>query len=142
MSLKSIILAGAVVLAGGAAANAAVVQSDLNLRGGPGTGYGVVAVMPAGAQVEVLGCTGAWCRVAYGSVEGYASSSYLGGGGGAVYAAEPGYVDEPVYGPPAYAYDYAYAPPLFGFGFGFGGGWHRGWHGGWHGHHGGWHHHH
>jgi len=56
MSFKSMLLA-----------NAAVVQSDLNLRGGPGTGYGVVAVMPTGARVEVLGCAGAWCRVAYGS---------------------------------------------------------------------------
>ncbi|HEX5508493.1 MAG TPA: SH3 domain-containing protein [Pseudolabrys sp.] len=137
MSFKSVMLAGTLLLAGAGAANAAVVESDLNLRSGPGTGYGVVAVMPAGARVDVVGCTGSWCRVAYGSAEGYASRNYL-GGRGAAYAGAPVYVEPPLYGPPVYGYDYAYAPPLFGFGFGFGG-WHRGFH---HFHHGfhHWHH--
>jgi uncharacterized protein YraI len=121
-------LAGTLLLAGAGAANAAVVESDLNLRSGPGTGYGVVAVMPAGAQVDVLSCSGSWCRVAYGAAEGWASRSYLAGIGGPAYAAAPIYVEPPVY---AYA-----PPPLFGFSFGFGG-WHHGgryhhWHHRWH----------
>ncbi|HVV60883.1 MAG TPA: SH3 domain-containing protein [Pseudolabrys sp.] len=125
MSFKSVMLAGAVFLAGAGIANAAVVQSDLNLRSGPGTGYGVVAVMPAGAQVDVLGCSGSWCRVAWGGAVGYASASYIGGGA---------YVSGPVY---AAAPPVVVAPPVIGFGFGWGGGWH----GRWHRHH-HWHHHH
>ncbi|OJY41494.1 MAG: hypothetical protein BGP08_08060 [Rhizobiales bacterium 64-17] len=101
--------------------DAATVRSELNLRAGPGTGYSVVAVMPAGAEVDIRDCSGAWCRVVWGSAEGYANADYL--------------VDEPDEGdrrPPA-----ARGPaPLFNFGvstwsFGSSGdhGWsnHRGW---------------
>jgi len=135
MTFKSALLAGGLLIAGIGAANAAVVQTDLNLRSGPGTGYGVVTVLPAGAEVDVLGCSGGWCRVAWGSAQGYASASYL--GGEPVYAAVP---------PPV-----VYAPPVVGFGVSVGRGWHghrwhghrwhgHRWHGGWHGHRGhGWH---
>lgn len=133
MTLKSALLTGGLLLAGIGAADAAVVRTDLNLRSGPGTGYGVVSVLPAGAEVDVLGCSGGWCRVAWGSAQGYASASYLGG--------EPAYAVVP---PPV-----VYGPPVVSFGVGFGPGWrgpgwHRGWHGGWrggwHGHRGpGWH---
>jgi uncharacterized protein YraI len=125
MSFKSVILAGALTLAGVGAANAAIVQSDLNLRSGPGTGYRVIATMPAGANVPVLGCAGSWCRVAFGGVEGYASANYL-AGGAPVYAAEPVYV----------------APPVLGYELGVGPSWRRGWgYDGWewHGHR-RWHH--
>lgn len=82
MRVKTGGLAGAALLAGAivvgvSAADAATVRSELNLRAGPGTGYGVVAVMPAGAEVDVRGCSGAWCRVAWGSAEGYAHADYL-----------------------------------------------------------------
>jgi uncharacterized protein YraI len=107
---------GLLTLAGIGAANAAVVTGDLNLRSGPGTGYRVIGTMPAGSYVDVLGCSGAWCRVEFGGAVGYASASYLGGGG--AYAAAP------VYAPPVYSAPY-YAGPAIGFGFGFGSGWHH-----------------
>ncbi len=129
MKLKTLaIAAGAFLLSGGLAA-AATVTNDLNLRSGPGTGYRVVGTMPAGAYVDVLGCSGGWCRVNWGGAVGYASASYLAGGRGPAYAAAPVYV------PP---------PPVVSFGFGFGNGprWHDGpryygYRGGWHrgGHH-------
>jgi uncharacterized protein YraI len=116
---------GLLLIAGASAANAAVVSGDLNLRSGPGTGYRVIDTMPAGSYVDVLGCTGSWCRVQFGGAVGYASASYL--GGGASYAAAPVYVEPPIYGGPYYA------GPAFGFGIGFGPRW------GWGGHH-RWHH--
>ncbi len=126
MSFKTVMLAGALLLTGAGAASAAAVTNDLNVRSGPGTGYGVVMTLPAGAEVGVIGCNGGWCRVSFGSGEGFVSASYLAGDGGPVYAASP-----PVY-----------VGPTIGLGFGFGGGWHHGWRGhhGWHG--GGWHGHH
>jgi uncharacterized protein YraI len=114
---------GLLLLAGASAANAAVVTGDLNLRSGPGTGYGVIDTMPAGAYVDVLGCTGSWCEVAFGGITGYASASYLGGGGGDAYAeAPPVYVAPPVYSTRVYRAP----PPVFGFGLGFGPRWY-GW---------------
>lgn len=123
MKLKTLaIAAGALLLSGGLAA-AATVTNDLNLRSGPGTSYGVVGTMPAGAEVNVLGCEGSWCRVSWGGTEGYASASYLsGGGGGGYYAAAPVYVAPP--------------PPVV-FGFGWGGPRWNGYRGGWHGYRGG-----
>src|SRR5262245_41600583 len=103
-------LAALMMSTGLAAAAPAVVRSDLNLRSGPGTEYPVVASMPAGAQVDVGGCTGSWCAVAYGGQQGYASGSYLAMGGAPGVAAAPGvaYEDDyddyyPYYGP-SYSY--------------------------------------
>jgi uncharacterized protein YraI len=122
---------GLLMIAGATAANAAVVSGDLNLRSGPGTGYRVIDTMPAGSYVDVLGCTGSWCRVQFGGAVGYASASYLGGGGDS-YAAAPVYAEPPIYSEPYYA------GPAFGFGVGFGSrygyGWGGGWHHRWHGH--------
>jgi uncharacterized protein YraI len=97
--LAASLLAGSAALASAAPA---VVSNDLNLRAGPGTGYGVVAVMPAGSTVDTIGCTGNWCRVSYGGVVGYASASYLDGRG--AYAAAPRavYVAPPVLRPRVY----------------------------------------
>lgn len=120
MQLKHLSLAAGLLLASATAAAAApaLVTGDLNLRSGPGTGYGVVDVLPGGSTVNVLGCNGSWCRVAWGGLRGYASSSYLDVGGPVYAAALP-----PVYVAP---------PPVFGFGVSVGprrhGGWdHRGW---------------
>ena len=123
------------MLASVGTATAATVTGDLNLRAGPGTRYAVIDTMPAGAHVNVLGCGGGWCRVAWHGTVGYASRNYLAGRGYA-YAPGPYYTYEP--GP----YYYDYAPwPVFGFGFGGGyGGYRGGYHGGYHGgHHGGYH---
>ncbi|HWK98105.1 MAG TPA: SH3 domain-containing protein [Pseudolabrys sp.] len=128
MKLRTLaIAAGAFLLSGGLAA-AATVTNDLNLRSGPGTGYRVIGTMPAGSYVDVIDCSGSWCRVNWGGAEGYASASYLAGGGSPVYAPAP------VYAP----------PPVVSFGFGFGSG--PGWYGGpryysgprHYGHRGGW----
>lgn len=137
MKLKILVLAGTALLASAGVTLAATVTNDLNLRSGPGANYGVIDTMPAGAYVNVIGCGGSWCRVDWHGRVGYASASYLGGGGG--YAAAPGYA-APVYAGPTFYDEPFFAGPAIGFGFG-GGGHHR-WHGGYHGggHHGGGHH--
>ncbi len=127
MNIKQFSLTAGFLLAsaGVAAAAPAVVTGDLNLRSGPGTGYRVIDTMPAGATVNVRGCSGSWCRVAWGGAVGYASASYL-GLGGPVYAAEPVYVAP---------------PPVVSFGFSTGPRWHgRNWgHGRHYGRHHRWH---
>lgn len=73
-----------------AAAAPAVVATDLNVRSGEGTGFPVVAVMPAGTVVDVRGCGNGWCYVSeYG---GFASASYLDVRGVAYGSARPAYV--------------------------------------------------
>jgi uncharacterized protein YraI len=72
----------AVALSAGAAA-AASATTDVNLRAGPGPDYQAIAVIPAGATVDVLGCSGSWCQVNYAGRVGYASASYLSGDGSA-----------------------------------------------------------
>ena len=129
--------AGAALVAMMGAASAATVANDLNLRAGPGTNYPVVATMPAGAHVNVRNCTGSWCRVSFRGETGWASASYLGGGGRSTTVYRSRTYAAPVYGyaEPAYGYDegpsyfgygygpYAYSPGVsFGIGFG-GGGW-------------------
>ncbi len=66
------------VFAGGAAAGPAVVTANnLNLRAGPGAGYGVLARMPHGAGVQMLDCKDDWCRIRYRGLTGYAASGHL-----------------------------------------------------------------
>jgi uncharacterized protein YraI len=110
MQIKHLALAAGLLLmsAGAASAAPALVTGDLNLRSGPGASFGVLTVLPGGATVNVVGCNGGWCRIAWRDGYGYASSSYLDLGGGPVYGAPP-----PVYYAP---------PPVVTFGFGWGGG--------------------
>lgn len=110
MQTRKLALAAGLLLttAGAASAAPALVTGDLNLRSGPGTNFGVIAVLPGGATVNVVGCASGWCRIAWRSGYGYASSRYLDLGGG------PGYVAAPP--PPVYAAP----PPVVTFGFGFG----------------------
>ena len=97
------------MLAGTGVASAATVENDLNLRAGPGTNYPVVGTMPAGAHVNVRDCNGSWCRVSFQGETGWASASYLGGGGErstTVYRTR-------AYAEPSYGYvepGYAYGP--------------------------------
>ena len=80
MMIKTKLLGAAAVLllsAGAAAAAPAVSRSDLNVRSGPGTEYGVVGVIQAGETVDVASCNGAWCQVAFEGGTGYANRSYL-----------------------------------------------------------------
>lgn len=66
-----------------AAAEAAPARTtaDLNLRSGPGTHYHIVASMPRGSLVDILGCTRGWCEVAWRGRVGWASSRFLVEGG-------------------------------------------------------------
>jgi uncharacterized protein YraI len=80
MMIAKRLAAAAAVLglsAGVAAASPAVTETDLNMRTGPGTEYGVVTVIPGGATVDVGGCGGGWCDVAWNGFDGFASASYL-----------------------------------------------------------------
>lgn len=51
--------------------------TGLNLRAGPGVGYRVIATMPAGEVVDLRGCDGVWCVVAYRGRLGWASGRHL-----------------------------------------------------------------
>src|SRR3954471_11750747 len=80
MTIRNTLLAsGAALLlsAGAAAAAPATVQSDLNVRSGPGTQYQVVGAVQSGETVDVAGCTGSWCQISFRGGTGYASQSYL-----------------------------------------------------------------
>ncbi|MBS7542715.1 SH3 domain-containing protein [Ancylobacter oerskovii] len=116
----TLLTAVALLLAGIATAEArsATVTNDLNVRSGPGTGYRVVATLPAGARVNVAGCTGNnWCQIG----GGYVSASYLSFGGSRV-AVSPGYYDG--------YYDPALGVGAFALGVGVGSAWGPGYWGG------------
>ncbi len=63
------------------AAMASPVTSPANLRYGPYKNSGVMATIPAGADVTVLNCGGGWrrdwCKVAYGGMKGYVAAGVL-----------------------------------------------------------------
>jgi uncharacterized protein YraI len=125
--LTQFALAAGVLLVSVSTAAAAIVTNPLNLRRGPGTGFGVITTMPPGARVDVIECGGDWCRVAWRGIDGFASAGYLAGGSAYAYAPAPVYVAPP--------------PPVVSFGFGWSPRWRGHWDGGgrghWnHGHHG------
>lgn len=72
-------LAAAVVLPASAYAQSATTTTNLHLRTGPGGQYEIMATMPEGTAVPVLGCNEAatWCKVDYNGEEGFASAQYL-----------------------------------------------------------------
>lgn len=103
--------------AGIAAAYPATVTTSLNLRSGPGGGYGVLTTMPPGAQVDIRNCLGnGWCELGFAGVVGYASGNYLAGA-----QAAPGpsviIVDEPDTIFPEYYTYWADYPPYWDNGF-------------------------
>jgi|GEM_PF-2007645 len=53
------------------------VSSTLNVRSGAGTQYKVVGSLKNGAKVTVLGKSGSWYKIKYGSITGYVSGQYL-----------------------------------------------------------------
>ncbi|KIT15944.1 SH3 domain-containing protein [Jannaschia aquimarina] len=55
------------------------VRTVLNVRVGPGAGYGKIGTLPAGAcGVEILArCDSDWCAVTRGTVKGWVSMRYL-----------------------------------------------------------------
>jgi len=119
MTLKTILFgaASALVLSAGAAnAVPATAQASVNVRSGPGTQYEVVGAIPAGATVDVRGCTGSWCRVSFSGGTGYANRNYLAmAEGGPAVAVAPGYAydDGPYYDDYYdYGYGYGYGPSV------------------------------
>lgn len=89
--MKLPLIAAGIVGLSAVPAVAAVVTNDLNLRRGPGTNYNVITAMPAGARVDIDGCSGNWCQVDWRGYSGYASASYLAGEGRTVRRARPRY---------------------------------------------------
>ena len=79
--LMAAIIAGTAAFAASPshAQNIATTTASVNQRTGPGTGYAVVQVLPAGAQVSVSQCTAAtgWCELVYRSRNGWVSARYL-----------------------------------------------------------------
>ena len=126
MRLVSRLMTGAGLLAlstGYAAAAPAVVASPVNLRTGPGIEFPVIAAMPAGTAIDVVGCGAEWCRVAFAGNVGFASRPFLGLGSAAIAPLEvaPAYGTvgvAPAYGTvavaPAYE-DYGYESPGYAY---------------------------
>src|SRR5918997_5697791 len=81
-TLVTLVLLASLVVAPAASAAPSTVLEELNLRSGPGLGYRVVAVMPAGASVEVTGDpTEGWYPLLYDGLSGWGFGAYLGVGG-------------------------------------------------------------
>ena len=74
---------------GVAAAASGITEADLNMRRGPGTNYGVITSIPAGAPIEVVDCGGGWCQVAWNGYQGFSSRAYIDIGAQAYGAAPP-----------------------------------------------------
>lgn len=51
--------------------------AGLRLRTGPGTNYQVLKVLDDRQEVQIIGETGAWYKVRYGGIEGFASKEYV-----------------------------------------------------------------
>lgn len=93
MTIKNKLLAVGAICAGlllpvqAMAAYIAHTRVDLNLRVGPGGGYGIIDVIPAGTPVEVIGCLHGyeWCDVDWDGLRGWVAAYYLVQPGTAVY---------------------------------------------------------
>jgi uncharacterized protein YraI len=72
--LAALFVAGS---AGAAAAVPATVETDLNIRSGPSTGYAVLDTMPGGAVIDVVACYQGWCEVLWDGLDGFANRAYL-----------------------------------------------------------------
>jgi hypothetical protein len=59
----------------------AFATSNVNVRSGPGTGYGAVDVLRRGEGVDIDYCRGSWCFVIKAGPDGWVSASYLSRGG-------------------------------------------------------------
>lgn len=91
-SLRRFALAAAVAMATWAGAMPSPAQAqparpngypvtNVNLRGGPGTYYPVIVVVPSRAPITILGCLGdyTWCDVLFDDNRGWMRSIYLKG---------------------------------------------------------------
>lgn len=85
-----------------ASAAPAYATTNVNVRSGPGTSYGVVDALRRGERVDVQYCQGSWCFVEKSGPNGWVSSNYLDRGG-------PG-VRPPVIRPPVVVQPPVYRP--------------------------------
>ena len=53
------------------------VNGALNVRSGAGTNYSVLGSLSNGAKVEIVGTSGSWYKIKYGSGYGYVSKDYV-----------------------------------------------------------------
>jgi uncharacterized protein YraI len=93
-----------------AAAIPATLERSAKVHSGPGSKYQVVATLRRGTVVDVSGCSGSWCEVAWRGRHGYVAHTVLAAGPGpAAVAVAPGpasYVDDyPGFDYPGYAYE-------------------------------------
>jgi hypothetical protein len=54
-----------------------VTHRNVNLRGGPGTNYALLRLIPAGSSVEVKECKSGWCQAVYQGADGYIIESSI-----------------------------------------------------------------
>lgn len=101
-------LAGFTLLATAAAAYAApaVATGNVNVRSGPGTGYGVIDSLRRGEPVDVQQCRGSWCYVEKSGPDGWVSSNYLARGGNS-------WDDDDNWNPPPRPRPPVYRPPVY-----------------------------
>ena len=77
-ALIGLLLVASLVTPPVAEAASATIREELNLRAGPGLGYAVIVVMPAGAAVTVADeATEGWYPVVYNGQGGWAYGAYL-----------------------------------------------------------------
>ncbi len=55
----------------------ATATTGVNVRSGPGTGFGIVDTLHAGEAVNVTECQGGWCYVEKSGPDGWVSGNYL-----------------------------------------------------------------
>lgn len=82
--------AAVVVFLPAAQAAPGTVTTNVNVRSGPGTSYGVVDVARAGQQVDVQRCQGSWCYISKPGPDGWVSANYLNASGRPVNPSNPG----------------------------------------------------
>lgn len=54
-----------------------VTTQDLNVRGGPGTGYEKLGTLPRGTAVTIVGTFSGWHQIVYGDDTAYVSADYI-----------------------------------------------------------------
>jgi len=86
--LLAMVLAAGLATATGAHAQYGFTTRDVNVRAGPAREYPLVAWLPVGTVVEILGCLAdwRWCEIGNGPVRGFVYAGFLG------YPYEGGYV--------------------------------------------------
>lgn len=107
----AVALAAVAVFLPAAQAAPGVVTSNVNVRSGPGTDYGVVDTIARGTQVDVQRCQGSWCYVEKAGPDGWISASYLSAGGRPVNPNQPGLSFGFTIGPDGPSFDFGVGRP-------------------------------